>query len=191
MTEPVDFTLQGRTVALRPFLPGDIHERYLDWLADPEVNRYSQRLGAPRPSAEEARAYLSGLGDGEVVLGIHHPEYGHVGNVKYGPIDTANKRADISILIGERSVWGKGVGSEAIYLVSKYLFRQCGVNRVDAGSRNPAFIRAVEKLGWTIEGILRQRIATPDGYKDYTLLAQLADEFSIRPDFEPDASEKD
>lgn len=186
-SEPV---LEGCSVTLRPFLPDDIHDRYLDWLADAEVNRYSQRLGAPRPSAEEARAYLAGLAEGEAVLGIHHPEHGHVGNVKYGPIDTQNNRADISILIGERSVWGKGVGAEAIYLVSKYLFRHRGVNRVDAGSRNPAFIRAVEKLGWKAEGVLRQRIRTDEGYADYTLLAQLAEEFVDRPEFESKATEK-
>ncbi|WP_425403018.1 GNAT family N-acetyltransferase [Hwanghaeella sp.] len=184
MSETASPVLKGRRLTLRPFLPGDVHDRYLDWLADPVVNEYSQRRGAPRPTAREAQAYLSGLAEGEAVLGIHHPEHGHVGNVKFGPVDRPNGRADISILIGEPAVWGKGVGTEAIYLVSKYLFRTEALNRVDAGSRNPAFIRAVTKLGWKTEGVLRQRIGTPEGYKDYTLLAQLAEEFTERPEFE-------
>lgn len=175
----------GRSIELRPFGPEQIHDRYLGWLNDPEVNAYSQRGGGRQIGAAEAKRYLQGLADDEVILGIHHPEHGHVGNVKYGPVDWTNRRADISILIGEPAVWGQGVGAEAVYLVTRYLFEDLKLNRVDAGSNNPAFLRMVDKLGWKVEGVLRQRVATPDGYRDHTLVAQLAEEFERRPEFEP------
>ena len=101
------------------------------------------------------RQYLNGLRADEVVLGIHHREHGHVGNIKYGPIDWDNRSADISIMIGEPAVWGQGVGAEAVYLVNKYLFEECGLQRIDAGTRNPAFVALVKKLGWTVEGVLQ------------------------------------
>lgn len=176
--------LVGRHVDLRPFDAGQIHDRYVAWLNDPSVNEYSRRAGGRRIDAAEARRYLEGLGRDEVVLAIHHREHGHVGNVKYGPVDRDNRRADISILVGEPAVWSRGVGAEAVYLVTRHLFEEVGLNRVDAGSSNPAFLRMVRKLGWTVEGVLRQRIRTAEGYRDHTLVAQLAEEFERRPEFE-------
>ncbi len=186
MTEnPAELLLEGRSITLRPFKASDVHEAYLDWLADPIVNQFSQRLGAKRPTAVEAKQYLENLHADEVVLGIHMNDGRHVGNIKYGPVDWRNMRADISILIGEKSVWGQGIGSEAIYLVTKYLFEEAHLNRVDAGSNNPAFIKTVQKIGWCEEGVLKQRIATPTGFRDHTLLAQLAQDFEVRPEFQP------
>lgn len=176
--------LRGGRVVLHVFDAGQIHDRYLKWLNDPVVNEHSQRRDGTPISHADARIYLNGLGADEVVLGIHHGEHGHVGNIKYGAVDWANRRADISIMIGEPAVWGQGIGAEAVYLVSKYLFEVKGLNRVDAGTRNPAFTRLVQKLGWTIEGVLRRRIRTPDSYHDQTLIAQLADDFVRRPEFE-------
>jgi RimJ/RimL family protein N-acetyltransferase len=169
---------------LNRFRPEDISERYLDWLSDPEVNRFSQRYGQPRPIAGEARKWLDSRAPDEVVYAIFAPGLGHVGNVKYGPIDHANRRADISILIGERAAWNRGIGAEAVYLVTRHLFFDRGLVRVDAGSANPAFIRLAEKLGWRVEGVLRQHVRLGDRLVDWTLLAQMADEFRARPNFE-------
>lgn len=182
MTAPV---LSGRRLRLEPFLPEQVHNRYLGWLSDPEVNRYSQRRNAGSVSAQSAHDYLSSLKADEAVLAVHCPEYGHVGNIKYGPIDRLNRRADISILMGERQVWGRGYGTEAIYLVSRHLFEVEGLNRVDAGSTNPAFLRAVAKLDWRTEGVLRQRVWLGDHFADWTLVAQLQSEFTRRPQWEP------
>ena len=176
--------LHGRRVVLRVFDADQIHDGYLHWLNDPVVNKHSQRRDGSPIDAAAARRYLDTLRTDEVVLGIHHREHGHVGNIKYGPIDWANRRADISIMIGEPAVWGQGVGAEAVYLVTKYLFAEKGLNRVDAGTRNPAFIRLVQKLGWTVEGVQRQRIGAQGGFHDQTLLAQLAVDFRRHPDFE-------
>lgn len=177
--------LQGRTLALRPFDAEQIHDRYLAWLSDPVINAHSRRAAAAPVSEQDAKKYLEGLAPDEVVLGIHLPDIGHVGNVKFGPIDHDNSRADISILIGEASVWGRGVGKEAVYLVTRHLFEDRGLNRVDAGSSNPAFLKMVADLGWAVEGVLRQRVRFADGFRDHTLVAMLRDEFRRRPDLEP------
>lgn len=185
MNQAVRSILTGRNIELRPFDAGQVNDRYLGWLNDPAVNEYSQRIvGTPIDKAE-AREYLEGLGPDEAVLAIHDREHGHVGNIKYGPIDWANRRADISIVVGEPAIWGRGIGAEAVYLVTRFLFEELGLHRVDAGSNNPAFLRLVEKLGWKVEGVLRQRVRMPTGYRDHTLVAQLAEEFRRVEAFEP------
>jgi RimJ/RimL family protein N-acetyltransferase len=168
---------------LAPFTASDITPRYLGWLGDPEVNRYSRRLGMTT-TEEEARRYLTSLGAEEMILRIDTPGHGHVGNIKYGPIDRANSRADISIVIGERSVWGQGIATAAIYLVTRWLFAG-GLNRVEAGSANPAFLAAVARLGWRVEGVQRQRVRVGDSLLDWTLVSQLRSEFVKFPALEP------
>lgn len=176
--------LTGARLTLRPLGPKDVDEHYVRWLNDPMVNAYSRRSGAQTSSAE-AKAYLAGLSTEERVLAIHHATLGHVGNVKYGPIDRANGRADISILIGEPMAWGRGIGTEAVYLVAHHLFLVEGLNRVEAGSGNPAFLHLVQKLGWSVEGVQRERVRIGERLLDWTLVAQLRREFTERPEFHP------
>jgi [ribosomal protein S5]-alanine N-acetyltransferase len=179
--------LRGRTLQLVPFTKADITSRYLAWLADAEVNRYSRRRDLPPETAAGAACYLDGLPAEAEVLAILCPPHGHVGNIKF-EVDAVNRRADISIVIGERAVWGRGVGAEAIYLVSRHLFEARRLHRIDAGTCNPAFERSVLKLGWRREGVLRQRVALGGAYHDYVILAQLAAEFRRRAEHECAAS---
>lgn len=145
--------LHGARIRLSPFGVERITQRYLGWLSDPVVNEYSRRRGMPPSTREQAIQYLMQLRDDENVLAIDTSAHGHVGNIKYGPIDPVNKRSDIAIMLGEKRAWGQGYGTEAVYLLSRWLFEFEGVERVDAGSANPAFLRLVEKLGWRVEAV--------------------------------------
>jgi len=175
--------LSGRTIKLRQFEIADVTPRYIAWLNDKTVNAFSQRAGI-HTTAEDARAYINSLGAGEMILAIEESELGHVGNIKFGPVDWANRRCDISILIGETECWGRGVGAQAVYLVTKHLFEEFALNRVDAGTGNPAFSRLVEKLDWRLEGVLKQRVKLQDQYVDWYLFALLKSEFKQRLEFE-------
>jgi len=178
------YFLLGKRLGLRPLRRSDLGAAYLDWLNDPEVNRYSGRRFRPVSEADAER-YLGSLGSDAQVLAVCLREGGrHVGNIKYGPVDWSNRCAEIEILIGDTEQWGKGLATEAIYLVSRHLFTVLGLHRVEAKSANPAFIRTVKKLGWQQEGVMRQRFLSAEGYLGYHLLAQLKDEFASRPEFE-------
>jgi [ribosomal protein S5]-alanine N-acetyltransferase len=176
--------LRGPRVTLTPFGPGDVTARYVGWLNDPEVNRYSRRAGR-KTTIADAHRYLAQLRPDEHILVIRTAVHGHVGNLKLGPVDWDNSRADISILIGETAAWGCGIGSEAIYVLSRHLFHTVGLNRLEAGSHNPAFLRLVEKLGWTREGVLRQGARQDDRLVDHILVSQLSSEFRRIKTFDP------
>jgi [ribosomal protein S5]-alanine N-acetyltransferase len=177
--------LTGSRVTLVPFGPEHLTQRYLGWLNDPEVNAYSRRKGVAS-TIDDARRYIASLRPDEIVLAILVGDR-HVGNVKLGPVDWENACADISILVGERDVWGKGVGAEAVYLVGRHLLKEVGLNRLYADSRNPAFLRLVDKLGWRVEGVQRERLRVDGRFVDNTLVALLAREFRTIAAFEPKA----
>ena len=178
--------LVGPRVTLVPFGLEHMTQRYVGWLNDPDVNAYSQRKGK-RITLDDARSYMSSLRTGEIVLAILVGER-HVGNVKFGPIDWQNSCADISILIGDREIWAQGIGAESVYLVSRHLLREVGLNRVHADSCNPAFLRLVAKLGWKTEGVLRERVQLENRFFDDTVVSLLAREFLMIDAFEAPAS---
>ncbi|WP_211912661.1 GNAT family N-acetyltransferase [Tardiphaga alba] len=156
---------------MKPFAEDMISQRYLDWLSDPDVNFYSRRLGQRKQSREDAIEWLARIADGTTVLAIFAPEFGHIGNIKFGPIDSVNQSSDIAIMIGERKSWNRGYGAEAISLVTRHLFDTGSVSRVEAGSANPAFIKLVHGLGWKIDRIEPKRVLIGDQLLDWTYLS--------------------
>jgi len=176
--------LVGRRLTLRPFTVSHISDAYLSWLNDPEVNRYSRRRHQNSQRADAIR-FLESLAAEEWVLGIHlNEDNRHIGNIQLGPINRHSHHAEIRILIGDRNVWGKGYGTEAVYLASRYLLQDLKLHRVEANTCNPAFLRSVEKLGWRLEGRLRERFLLDGAYHDYLWLSLLQSEFKTLADYE-------
>lgn len=168
--------IESKNIYLRPFLKSDINEKYISWLNDSEVNKYSVRRIHPYTDTEAFR-YLDSLGKDEKILAICTNSGNHIGNIKYGPIDWSNKNCEISIVIGEKDYWNKGVASESMYVVMKHLFNTLGMHRVGADTCNPAFKKMAEKLGFREEGILRERMDINGIRVDYLILGILHDEF--------------
>ena len=175
--------IQGRDVFLRPLIEEDYNERYLSWLNDPEVNRYSQRRFRPTPQ-DMLRALESSKDRLHLAICLNSDNQ-HVGNINLGPINWLHRFAEISILVGDKEVWGRGIGSQAIYLLSRHALITMGLNRVEAGSANPGFNKAViEKLGWIEEGCRRQRFFLDGEFLDVVLTALLRKDFQVIPEYE-------
>lgn len=183
---PERMKIRGARILMHPLRAEDVTGRYVAWLNDAKVSEYSDRRFHGPYTLEDAVAYTRSMRQDEMLLGVFLPDRGHVGNVKIGPIDWGNEAAEIAIMIGDTGVWNKGVGTEAMYVAARFLFRSLGLHRADAGSFNPAFLRvAIEKLGWSIEGRQRERIRVDDRYLDFLWIGLLASEFVVRPEFEP------
>jgi len=176
--------LRGPRVFCQPFTVDNISDSYLAWLNDPVVNQFSRRRFV-KTTRDDAIQFLTSLKKDEQVLGIFLNEDGkHVGNIQYGPIDWVSHYAEIRIVVGERRVWGQGIGTAALYLVTKYLFESLKLHRVEANTCNPAFKRCVEKLGWIEEGKLRERFCIDDQYHDFFWFGMLSSDFKKIPEYE-------
>lgn len=172
------YFIGGQRIALRTILDTDINLTYLGWLNDPEVNLFSGRRKSPA-RMEDIHGYLKSLPKDASVLAICTSDSDkHIGNIKYGPVDWPNRCSEIEILIGDKTEWNKGYATEAIYLLTDYLFHTLNLNRVEAKSANPAFIKCVTShLGWKVEGELREKFFIRDMYVNYILMSLLKSEF--------------
>jgi RimJ/RimL family protein N-acetyltransferase len=77
----------------------------------------------------------------------------HIGSLN-AYLDTHNEIADLGLLVGASSAFGKGLGTEAWMAACDFLFRYRNVRKVTAGtlSVNIGMIRVCEKSGMQIDG---------------------------------------
>lgn len=75
-------------------------------------------------------------------------------------IDQEHGTAEFSIVIGEPSAWGKGLGTEATRLMLAYSFDVLGLYNVwlQVSANNPSAIRAYEKAGFKVIGVRRRSV---------------------------------
>jgi len=130
--------------------------RYVGWLNNPDVTRFSeQRHG--RHTMESCRAYLKSFENTPNhfwALLETDRDFLHIGNLN-AYVDPMNETADVGILIGETSAWGKGYAAEAFEAVIAYLIEEQDLRKVTAGtlSANTQMMRVMEKAGMIEDGI--------------------------------------
>jgi len=171
--------VEGDGIRLRPLQKSDI-ELKVKWYNDPVVNKTliideplelekSLKWFDTVASDDNRRDFVIETVDGEPMgitglLGI---------NRKHGI-------AECFCVIGEKKFWGKGIGTLDHSLLVQYAFEQLGLNKIWAViyTDNVAIIRIVEKLGFKIEGTLREE-KTIDGKKiDLHRIGVLKSEFT-------------
>jgi ribosomal-protein-alanine N-acetyltransferase len=138
-----------------PFSEEYLTPRYVGWLNDPEVVRYSEQRHHVH-SLELCREYMKSFVDTPnyfwAVVG-KESELGHIGSMN-AYVDTHNSVADVGILIGEKRAWRKGYGSEAWIAVCNYLLKEVNIRKVTAGmlSVNTAMLGVMRSAGMVEDG---------------------------------------
>ncbi len=132
-------TLETNRMVVRPFSEADMTPRYLAWLNDVVTLRYSQQ-GKQKQDLTSCQAYRKSIiTSGGLMLAMcvkKRDSSLHIGNLTLRPSKTAYQEIDISILIGDRSEWGRGYASEAWIAVCTFLFETRGIQRITAGTHH-------------------------------------------------------
>jgi ribosomal-protein-alanine N-acetyltransferase len=172
---------EGSLVILRPLERTDLNERYLSWLNDPAVTRYTETGIFPSTAEDLDNYYRSVSGSkSDVMLAVVDKKSGrHIGNVKLGPIHWVHRRATFGILIGEKEFWGKGVGLDATRLMVEYGFQRLNLHRIDLGvfAEHEAAVRCYEQAGFKVEGRMREDLFLDGEYKDRIRMGLLCSEY--------------
>lgn len=163
-------------VRLRLLELEDCTERYVAWLADPVVNEFLETRYADQP-LESIRAFVAGMAESphSYLFAIVEASGRHVGNIKIGPFVPRHLYADVSYFIGERDAWGKGYGTEAVRIVTRFGFERLGVHRCQAGlyESNIGSHRVLEKAGYTLDGRLAKQLRIGDRWEDHVWFGAL------------------
>lgn len=151
-------SLKTTRLTLRNLGPGDINERYLKWLKDPDVIRYLE-VRFQEQSSASVQSFVESVNNSadSALFGIFLEETGqHIGNIKLGPCNWRHRRGEISLLLGEKTEWGKGYASEAIRAVCSFGFEELALEKLVAGcyESNVASFGAFRKAGFSQEAFL-------------------------------------
>ncbi|MEW5766976.1 MAG: GNAT family protein [bacterium] len=148
--------IEGERIYLREVRLSDVNGDYYSWMNDNEVTQYTESRFYPysREKIENFITKIEKEGDSVFLAIIVKEGDKHIGNIKIGPINWIHRFADVGIIIGERTCWGKGFGTEAIRLVVDYAFNKLNLHKLTAGCyvNNPSSIRAFKKAGFIEEG---------------------------------------
>ena len=170
--------IAGPSLTLRPVSEADLPD-LMRWLADPEVVEF---YGDPPASLEAAREDYLEPGVNPTWRFVIEEDGRGVGEIQYHhayPGEDFTWKAGIDIFIGEPDARDRGLGSEAIRTMLAYLFEQKGVHLVtiDPEVANARAIRAYERAGFRLDGVLRHHAFDHGEYVDTHYMSILEDEW--------------
>ena len=174
---PLAPTLTTARLGLRPFRAADRREvfelhsharvmRYWDsapWSDETQADRFLARCRALSDNEAGARVAVERRDTGRFIgwIGLQH-------------WDHDNRSANLGYVFAEHA-WGQGYATEAGRALLEWGFDVMDLNRVSAqtDTRNEASARVLTKLGFTLEGILRENVIVDGEVSDdatYSLL---------------------
>jgi aminoglycoside 6'-N-acetyltransferase len=164
-------TLRGERVTLRPTRAADA-DRLLEILRQPDVFRWwgehdAKRVREELIEPEDVVVYAIEVG-GELI-----------GSIQYYEETTPDYRHASLDLFVTTDRQGRGLGTEAISVLARHLFDECGHHRltIDPAADNERAIRAYERVGFRPVGIMRQYERGDDGsWHDGLLMDLLANQ---------------
>ncbi len=172
--------IEGHLVALRRHRPENL-ATVVRWYRDPELARLTRYQTRPMPAEEVEQFFRSRLLAPEALAYAIHERPGDrlVGITTFSSLDPDNGSALFHITIGERDAWGRGLGTEATELMLTHAFERLGLHRVGLSvfAFNERAVRSYQKVGFRLEGRLREAIWRDGRYWDELQMGILAEEW--------------
>lgn len=187
-------SLTTSRLLLRPYYAGMVTDDHVKWLNDPEVVRYSEQRHK-RHTLESCHAYVNEIATnpdshiwsveakvgavveakaGTVIVGDGTAKtteyYASIGTIT-AHVDRPNGVANVGILIGEKSFWGKGYGQESWLIVCNWLFDTQEVRKIEMGCHyeNRAMRELALTCGMHLEAVRHDHFVV-DGNPQHLLL---------------------
>lgn len=174
---PRTSTLTTARLFLRPLEVEDITPAYLEALNDPEVVRWTearhQRWDEASIAEYIGRSNCEGV---SVFLGIFLKDSDrHIGGIRLFNFHPVDRRAELSLMIFDKSLWSKGYGGEALAAVVDYAFEVLGLHRLHADyyAANTASARLFAKAGFQLEGVYKDHFFMDGAYMDSIRVAKV------------------
>jgi len=169
LTKSTPFLI-GKKVYLRSLVESDADGPYASWFNDVEVCLGNSHHVFPY-TQESALGYIrhaQSTKDHLILAIVTRKDEAHIGNIALQSIHPVYHSAEFSILIGEKYIWGSGIGTEAGRLICDHGFRTMNLNRIACGTfeNNTAMQRLALSLGMVKEGVRREAAYKDGKYQD-------------------------
>jgi RimJ/RimL family protein N-acetyltransferase len=172
-------TYDGTLVRLRAMEPSDAEAQHR-WFNDPEVLRH---LASRYPVSAGA---IAGRLEGAGAMTFANPRFSVerrdtgelIGYTALRDVTPESRHAELDLLIGERSCWGQGFGTDTTRTVCRFAFEKQGLHRVQlwVSVEHGAAVTVCERAGFVAEGVARHKLYRRGAWHDCVLMGLLAGE---------------
>ncbi|HEY3297293.1 MAG TPA: GNAT family N-acetyltransferase [Armatimonadota bacterium] len=144
--------IAGRTVNLRPLKADDLQRR-AEWLNDLETVRFFTGCLPTRAyDMNDAQRWQQNLENDVTALvwAIETKDRRHIGDIDLHSIDRYYKSAKLTIMIGDKTSWNQGFGTDAIVAMLDHAFSELRMLNIDLRvfDFNARALRCYEKCGF-------------------------------------------
>lgn len=173
----MDRPLEGELIRLRAKEPGDA-EHFYRWINDPDVTRY---LAARYPySMAQEREFVAGTvtyNDASFAV-VTLADDRLIGNVTLRNAKPENRSADLGLMIGEKELWGRGYGTDALRTACRFGFEVMNLHRIELEvlSEHTTARKLYERVGFREEGVRRDAHFKFGRYFDSVVMSVLEGE---------------
>jgi len=176
-----DYILEDERVLLRPITSLDAKELAVYVRTEPEIWKYS--LVAINEEAD-----LQGYIETAIHSRIEKTAYPfivydkalkcYVGSTRFYDIQLAYETTQLGYTWYSKKVWGTGLNQHCKFLLLQFAFEQMYFKRVEfrADNENKRSIAAMQKIGCTVEGVLRSHLPKPDGTRRDSIVLSITKE---------------
>ena len=159
-------TLKGKKCVLRPPRKEEL-PTYQRWFEDPDVIHFTPRPGPFSESQEEE--WFKRVGeDPDAVQWAIEVDGRPVGMTGIHGINWRHSNGETGIVIGDKTMWHKGIASEAMSLRTAFCFRELNLHKIRTRvyMENEPSKRALQKAGYRETGIQREEMFRDGRYHD-------------------------
>ena len=172
--------VRGPSISLR-YLVADDAPALFELARDPEVTRFFS--WGPYRDESEPREFVERLtrereAGTRLELGIVDGDDRPIGLTGFSDFVRRDRRATVGTWLG-RDHWGSGANTESKALILALGFRHLGLNRITAlaSPDNRRSLRALERIGFWTEGVLREWHIHDGEPRDVAILRMLRDRY--------------
>jgi RimJ/RimL family protein N-acetyltransferase len=174
--------IYGERIRFRRVEKSDL-DLFMVWINDADVTK-GLTLYLPMGMWEEEE-WFEGLAkrpQAERPMCVEIPDgegWRTIGNLGVFNIDSVARSAEVGIMLGDKSIWNQGYGTEAMQLLLKHCFETLNLNRVQlyVYEANLGAIRVYEKVGFVHEGRKREALYKNGKYQDILIMSILRSEW--------------
>ncbi|WP_018962792.1 GNAT family N-acetyltransferase [Coprothermobacter platensis] len=175
--------LSGHFVRLRAYEREDL-EKARAIYNDPEVNMYLRPdIPFPLKAEDEIRWYESQnpYGSGSYSFAIERLEdRQYLGSCGIDTVDWKNSHASVGLFL-DKLYWNKGYGTDALSTLVDFCFQEMNLHKVYlyVFAYNQRAIHTYEKIGFKIDGTLRENVFKNGKYQDELVMSVLRNEWTL------------